>query len=259
MRRAAQARVSCTLAIAAFLALAGLAFAIPLVAQDAPFEAQVEQIAGSDIYLGSGTDVGVVTGSILLVLGADGQDEVGRLRVIEATTKRSITTFVGTPFAVTRGATLRLRIEASADGPPPAAPVAAGVAATDTPAPRATATPSRASTGPRVSGSLGLSFDARETMTSWDEFDIDEIDRQFSTPTIALRFAAAELPGGLDFRTNLRTSYRSSTADIVQPQDLVRVYSLELRKDFGSVQASLGRLYNPYDPMSGTSTGLTCT
>jgi hypothetical protein len=238
----------------ALVALAGLVAAGPLSAQDAPFEAQVEQIAGSDIYLGVGTDIGVVTGSILLVLGADGEDDVGRLRIIEATTRRSIATFVGTPFAVTRGSTLRLRIEASADGPPPAAPAGAvavgAAAATDQPATRATASSSR-SAGPRVSGSLGLSFDARETMTSWDEFDIDEIERKFSTPTLALRFAAADLPGGIDFRTNLRASYRSSTDDIVQPDDFVRVYSLELRKDFGSVQASLGRIYNPYEPMSG--------
>jgi len=236
----------------ALVACIGLAPAGPLSAQDAPFEAQVEQIAGSDIYLGAGTDVGVVTGSILLVLGTDGEDDVGRLRVIEATTKRSITTFVGTPFAVTRGSTLRLRIEASADpGPPPAAPVAVGAAAADAPATRSTASTTRASTGPRVSGSLGLSFDARETMTSWDEYEIDEVERQFSTPTVALRFAAAELPGGIDFRTNLRASYRSSTDDIVRPDDFVRVYALEVRKDFGSVQASLGRIYNPYEPMSG--------
>jgi hypothetical protein len=251
MRRAMPVRAGRTVAISAVIALAGIALSTPLAAQDRPFEVQVEQIAGSDLYLGAGTDVGFVTGSILVVLGADGEDEVGRLRVLEATTKRSITTFVGTPFAVTRGSTLRLRIEASADGPPPAAPVSVGVAVTDASATRTTSSSSRASAGPRVSGSLGLSFDARETMTSWDEFDVDEIDRRFSTPTVALRFAAAELPGGLDFRTNLRASYRSSTADIVQPQDFVRVYSLELRKDFGSVQASLGRLYNPYDPMSG--------
>jgi hypothetical protein len=243
-------------AVLALVALAGLAFAAPLVAQDSPFEAQVEQIAGSDIYLGAGTDAGVVIGSILVVLGSDGE-EAGRLRVIESTTKRSITTFVGSPFAVTRGSTLRLRIEASADGPPPqAAPAgaaavgAAAANADDPPATRSTATSSR-STGPRVSGSLGLSFDARETMTSWDEFDLDEVERQFSTPTLALRFAAAELPGGIDFRTNLRASYRSSTDDIVRPDDFVRVYSLELRKDFGLVQASLGRIYNPYEPMSG--------
>ncbi|MGB5527240.1 MAG: hypothetical protein WBN79_10300, partial [Gemmatimonadota bacterium] len=103
----------------------------------------------------------------------------------------------------------------------------------------------------RVSGSLGLSFDARETMTSWDDFEIAEVERKFSTPTVALRFAAAELPGGIDFRTNLRASYRSSTDDIVRPDDFVRVYALELRKNFGSVQASLGRIYNPYEPMSG--------
>ncbi len=59
MRRAIVALAAC-LAVAATAPVA--------LAQDAPFEAQVEQIAGSDIYLGAGTDVGVVTGSILLVL-----------------------------------------------------------------------------------------------------------------------------------------------------------------------------------------------
>ena len=254
MRRAHVGRALRTLAVMVCL---GSVSAQRISAQDAPLDAQVEQIAGSDIYLGVGTDLGVGPGTLLVVLGAEDEEEAGRLRVIEATSSRSITTFVGTPFPVTRGATLRLRIEATADGPPPAAPAGAAAvgAAGETPAVRATSSSSspssRTSTGPRISGSLGLSFDARETTTSWDEYDIEEVDRQFSTPTVSLRFGAAELPGGLDFRTNLRASYRSSTDDIVQPQDFVRVYSLELRKDFGLVQASLGRLYNPYEPMSG--------
>ncbi|MDP2470282.1 MAG: hypothetical protein Q8W46_05440 [Candidatus Palauibacterales bacterium] len=230
----------------AALILLGLTAAPSVRAQDTPLDAQVEQIAGSDIYLGAGTDMGLVAGSILVVMGAEGDEEVGRLRVIEATTKRSITTFVESPFPVTRGAILRLRIEASADGTPPAAPAAGAAVAAS---PRRSSTGS--STGPRVSGGLGLTFDARETTTSWDEYDLESVDRQFSTPTMALRLGVAELPGGLDFRTNLRASYRASTDDVVQPQDFVRVYSLELRKDFGSVQASLGRLYNPYEPMSG--------
>ena len=239
-------------AIAVLAACLGVATSTPVAfAQDAPFEAQVEQIAGSDIYLSAGTDVGVMPGSILLVLGGEGEADAGRLRVIEATTKRSITTFIGSPFPVTRGATLRLRIEASADPRPPVPEAAGAAAVAAAPATGSTASSSRYSSGPRVNGSLGLSFDARETMTSWDEYEIDEVERRFSTPMLSLRFAAADLPGGLEFRTNLRGSYRSSTDDIVQPDDFVRVYSLELRKDFGSVQASVGRIYNPYEPMSG--------
>ena len=237
--------------------LLALPVAAPLFAQQTVIEAQVEQIAGSDIYVNAGTDRGVGPGAVLVVLGADGEDEAGRLRVIESTSSRSVTTFVGTPFPITRGATLRLRLEAVEEGAEAAA-VAAGAAAgaaaggavTPRPTARSSASSSRSS-GPRVSGSLGLSFDARQTTTSWDEYDIQETERTFSTPTLALRFGVTDLPGGIDFRTNLRASYRASTDDIVQPQDLVRVYSLELRKDFGMVQASLGRLYNPYEPMSG--------
>lgn len=233
------------------VAVLGLSTASTAHGQDAPFEAQVEQIAGSDIYLTAGTDAGVGAGSILVVLGEDGEDEAGRLRVIEATTGRSVATFVGSPFPVTRGSILRLRIETSADGPAAAAPAAIGVTADAAPSRESPAPRTTAATGPRISGSLGLSFDARETMTSWDEYDVEEVDRRFSTPTAALRFAATHLPGGLEFRTNLRASYRSSTDDIVQPEDFVRVYSLELRKDFGPAQFSLGRIYNPYEPMSG--------
>ena len=262
--RAGFARAGCSVVAVALLGLAVLvAAATPLSAQETVIEAQVEQIAGSDIYISAGRDQGVGPGSELVVLGAEGAAEAGRLRVIESTSSRSVTTFVGTPFPVTRGATLRFRVEAATDvsGAGPAAGVAAAGAAAGAgaQAPSAgsasTASSSRSS-GPRVSGSLGLSFDARQTTTSWDEFDIEETERTFSTPTLALRFGVTELPGGLDFRTNLRASYRASTDDIVQPQDLVRVYSLELRKDFGMVQASLGRLYNPYEPMSGYFDGV---
>lgn len=238
--------------------LLALPLATQLVAQETVLEAQVEQIAGSDIYIDAGTDRGLGPGSILVVFGGEGEEEAGRLRVIESTSSRSVTTFVGTPFPVTRGATLRLRLEAAGEQGAEAAAVAAGAAAgaaaggavAPTPTAGSSGASSRSS-GPRVSGSLGLSFDARQTTTSWDEFDIEETERTFSTPTLALRFGVTELPGGLDFRTNLRASYRSSTDGIVQPEDLIRVYSLELRKDFGLVQASLGRLYNPYEPMSG--------
>jgi len=258
--RARSAGLPSVRSVADVLALPALAVLLaavsPLRAQETVIEAQVEQIAGSDIYVHAGTDQGVRAGTVLAVLGPEGADEAGRLRVVESTSSRSVTTFVGAPFPLTRGATLRLRI---VSGDEPAigldAGGAAGVAAAagaETPAAggRASGSSSRSS-GPRVSGSLGLSFDARQTTTSWDEYDLEQTERTFSTPTLALRFAVTRLPGGLDFRTNLRAAYRGSTDDIVQPQDLVRVYSLELRKDFGMVQAALGRLYNPYEPMSG--------
>lgn len=241
--------------IVAAAVLIGVVAASSAHAQDGTLQAQVEQIAGSDIYLGAGSDRGLGAGSVLVVLSADSDEEVGRLRVIEATSSRAITTFAGAPFPVTRGATLRLRIESESEaavGADAAAAVAVAAGDTDRPSSSAAGTSSSSrSAGPRVSGSLGLSFDARETMTSWEELDIEEVERTFSTPMLALRLGITELPGGIDFRTSLRASYRSSTNDLVQPQDLVRVYALQLARDFGVVQASLGRIYNPYEPMSG--------
>jgi hypothetical protein len=227
--------------------------AMPLAAQEALIEARVEGIAGSDLYLSAGADAGVRQGAVLVVIGEDGAASAGRLQVIEATSARSRVTFAGDPFPVTRGATLRLRILAGAEGAP-AVEVAPGVAIdAEGGRPvrsRATAR-SAGSRTPRVRGSLGLSFDYRETVTSWDEFDYEERDRNFSTPAASLRLGVTDLPGGVEFRTSLRASYRASTDDVVQPQDLVRVYSLQVAKDFGAVQASVGRIYNPYEPMSG--------
>ena len=255
-----RAKVADPMRAVAFAMLAGLgllcAFSTPLPAQEGMIEVQVQQIAGANIYLDAGREQSLVPGVELVVLGETGageQTETGRLRVIESTSAGSVTTFVGQPFPVTRGATLRLRVEAGAAPAarvPGAAAASGAVAAAEVSSGRASST-SSGSRGPRVSGSLGLSFDARQTTTSWDEFDIEQTERTFSTPTAALRLAITELPGGIAFRTNLRASYRASTDDLVQPQDLVRIYSLQLSKDFGMVQGALGRLYNPYEPMSG--------
>lgn len=235
----------------AFAALAGFPAAVPLAAQDAPIEARVEGIAGSDLYLSAGTDAGVVPGSVLIVLGDDGEDSPGRLQVAEATSSRCRVTFAGDPFPVTRGAILRLRVLADGEGVPPAGIAAGAAAAGGGGTEQAGGAGAGSSSGPRVRGSLGLSFDYRKTVTSWDEFDYEEVDRSFSTPAASLRLGVTDLPGGVEFRTSLRATYRASTDDVVQPQELVRVYSLQVWKDFGAVQASLGRIHNPYEPMSG--------
>ncbi len=102
-----------------------------------------------------------------------------------------------------------------------------------------------------MSGSLGLSFDARQTTTSWDEYDIEQTERTFNDADARLAFRGDPTAGRNRLSNESASGVSRSTDDIVQPQDLVRVYSLELRKDFGMVQAALGRLYNPYEPMSG--------
>ena len=62
--RAGFARAGWSVAAVALLGLAVLvAAATPLSAQETVIEAQVEQIAGSDIYINTGTDRGVGPGS----------------------------------------------------------------------------------------------------------------------------------------------------------------------------------------------------
>src|SRR6185503_10047724 len=88
----------------AFLAL----IPVTLGAQTrAPQRVVVVQIAGSNLYLNAGNDSGVVTGDTLSV-GRPGSELNGSFLVITATATRSVVSFAGPAFAVTRGDTLLL-------------------------------------------------------------------------------------------------------------------------------------------------------
>jgi hypothetical protein len=77
--------------------------------------------------------------------------------------------------------------------------------------------------------------------------------RTFTTPTFRLRMNVIDLPGGLEFVTNLRALYRHDTDDLIDPAGALRVYqaSLIARPAGGAVRIELGRFYNPYQSYGG--------
>ncbi len=211
----------------------------------------VEQIAGENIYIRAGTEDGVVEDDTLFVYDESGERLLGTLLVVSATRTRSVVTFAGQPFSLTRGTTIQVALDAGRMVPGEPEPgVPTGRIRHTAPAP--TGYPLE------VSGRLSLQFNALETRTRWLSNEEVEVDRTFATPAIGLRMAVAHLPGDLEFTTNLRGSYRYSSNDLVDPAQSIRVYQVSVRKSFEAVpiQFQAGRFYSRYEIYSGYWDGL---
>jgi hypothetical protein len=106
--------------------------------------------------------------------------------------------------------------------------------------------------GPSASGRV--SFDVSSLRSTTDPGDATlSTTRTFTTPTFRLRMNVIDLPGGLEFVTNLRAAYRHDTDGLVDPAGSLRVYqaSLIARPAGGAVRVELGRFYNPYQSYAG--------
>jgi len=219
-------------------------------AQETKLSVLVDQIAGANIYIRAGTDDGITVSDTLFVYDESGERYVGALLVVGATSTRAVVTFVGEPFAVTRGTTLFVTGETLARAASPQEP-SVGAAPSD----RARNTPGYQ---PQISGRFSMEFNALQTTTRWVSNEENSIDRSFATPALGLRMAVTHLPGDLEFTTNLRGAYRYSSTDLVDPAQSVRVYELSLARSFSNVpfQFQAGRFYNRYETYSGYWDGL---
>jgi hypothetical protein len=108
--------------------IAGLVFVTPgpVAGQAAgrPLRALVEYIAGANLYLAAGEEVGIIAGDTLVASGGK-PSRPGRVRVIASNDGRSVMTFAGSPFPVTRGDTIVLNIPAERGAAAAAATAAA--------------------------------------------------------------------------------------------------------------------------------------
>lgn len=233
------------------------AFVTPTNAQQTQLEVLVEQIAGTNIYLHAGTDSGLAVHDTLLVLDEPGGAVIGALRVISATASRSVAEFVDEPFPLTRGTTLSLRLgtgvadlEPSPERPQFEEPAAARGAERDRGV--------QARNVPRVRGRLSLQFNALESTTRWQSNAEESLSRQFATPSLGFRLNVSDLPGGIEFNSNVRAAYRYTSNDLVQPAHSTRVYQLGVKKSFEKVpvQVQVGRFFNPYETYSGYWDGM---
>jgi hypothetical protein len=226
------------------LFLASLLGSAVLQAQDNRIEVLVEQIAGSSIYLRAGTDDGIAVDDTLLVLDSSDSRSIGALVVTGATASRSVVAFLSDPFPITRGTMLRLVIGSAAQedeaDPEPSADQGETRVATPT-------------MHPQVSGRLSFQLNSLGSTTSWESNEDVSVSRRFTTPALLLRLAVRDLPGGLEFSSNLRGAYRHSSGDLVEPAHSMRVYQASVRKSFESipVRVQVGRFYNRYETYSG--------
>ena len=76
-------------------------------AQDVDLLVQIEHVAGADLYLSAGTDDGIHAGDTLSV--SNSRRVVGQLVVLETSSHRAITTFLDSPFNLTRGQQVRIK------------------------------------------------------------------------------------------------------------------------------------------------------
>ncbi len=216
--------------------------------QDAPrATVLVRQVAGTSIYLDIGRRHGLDTGDTVEVAREADGATVGRLTVTAATEDRSVLTFAGEPFAVTRGASLTLFLLRT---PTDAVPEAA--------APRP-----GAQTGARVSqpasslsrprGRVGIDLSASQSTTSVGSVDPERVSRTFATPAFRLDATVPRAVGPLALHLGGRLAYRYADGASITPATSVRIYEASLEHDApGSpVRVRLGRFHSPVEAYSG--------
>lgn len=271
MRRAASGPV--------FWVLAAALSAVPSAARtqeptgDPRVEARVRQVAGSTVYVDLGTDHGLAVGDTVPVARRGTDDTVGQLTVTVASAVRSVLSFAGPTFAVTRGEVLVFTLlRAPRVEPPPvdepvevsaeaargasesvsAAPAAAPVRAGSTPSPRAGApevprVPAVPASG-RWALEMAVSHAASEVGTDVDPV---EISRTYATPAVRLDLRAPDAVGGFELRLSTRTTYRYGTDPGFDPTWSPRVYEAALERRFDGAQLVLGRFHSPGESFSG--------
>lgn len=220
-----------------------------VVGQEVVLRAVVEQVAGADFYLSVGREAGIAAGDTLTVGAETDGALLGTLRVIAVASQRSVVTFLGEPFPVTRGTTLRITSGRSV-------PVGAA------PEPAARRAPPASSRGlrwtPRVRGRVGLDMSGLQSSTTWRDNAKETVRRRFATPSVSLRLVGSRLPGGFGVEVAARGTYRYSDADLVQPVTAIRIRQLAVTNDFGNapLEFRAGRFYGPYETYSGYWDGL---
>ena len=239
------------------LVAALVALALPAQAQERRVAVRVEAVAGENAYLDAGAERGIAAGDTLAAYRDDRL--AGRLRVLSTTAARSVVTFVGEAFPITRGE----RFEVILTAPPPAteepAPDTAAVPLPERRSIFEQPAPPLPSASRRDPVRLTGRFQAGTTILWSSTAMLDggtARTRTFATPFVALRGRVTGLPGDVRLNINGRVSYRfRSDGDFAEPTDL-RLYQASAEKEVGLVRVEAGRLYNEYDRYSGYLDGV---
>lgn len=231
-------------------------------AQETRIDALVEFIAGQNIYLNVGLSDGINETDSLMAY-REGQ-QVGILRLVGVTESRTVATFAGTPFPVTRGDILSIAILSGLQNSEPIAPPPADTSGTE-PARQSVFEGGRTGVqlppvegGIRVTGRLSLSMDLNTANTKGLR-SFFERERIYRIPVLNLRASIEELPGNLRFNINTRYAHRNNQSRLgISPLNSFRMYQLNLEyaTPDSPFEARLGRFFNPAETFSGYWDGL---
>jgi hypothetical protein len=245
------------------VALALLLDPSPGDAQEAPrVTVRVRQIAGTSLYLDVGTRHGLATGDTLQVAADSVGPPVGALLVTGSTDVRSVLTFAGDPFPVTRGDYLTLLLKRmpqelpeEVTGVPPAAREAPVLVTL--PRPEPSPPPSAEPFAQRAHGRISMDMSASRSVTQVGGADPLDVTRTFATPALRFDLTVPDVVGGFTLRTSGRFAYRYSDPVPIQPAASSRVYAASLERNFTAVplRLRLGRFYSPVEQFSGVWDG----
>lgn len=238
-----------------------LAIARPVKAQQQEITTRVSSIAGSVIYLTSGSNDGISNGDTLYVYLEE--DFLGALIVQNVASESLASEFAAQPFPITRGQTLILRIDKPPETEMVREEAPAGVTAQDKSILEESGTGASSArggfnNGPRVSGRIQMGGTALSTQTKWSSLQNDKTNRLFLTPNTHLSTYISNLPGGLGLDASISYSYRYSNRSSISPSHYARFYRLNIEKTFDTIPLSItaGRFYNRYEIFSGFWDGM---
>ncbi len=222
-------------------------------------EARVRQVAGATVYLDLGTDHGLAVGDTVPLARTLRGRAVGHMVVTVASTVRSIVSFAGAPFSLSRGEVVAIGLlrEPTVAPPPvrdqPGSPSTTRAPARDTPSPPTAEAATPLVTPPLPAhGRWGLEMAvSHAASTLGTPVDPVEVSRTFATPAVRLDVRAPSFLAGFDLRVSSRTTYRYGTDPGFSQQWAPRVYQFALERRFDGAELILGRFHSPGESFSG--------
>ena len=194
---------------------------------------RVRQVAGPNVYFDLGTQNGIATGDTLAVAREGAGPVVGHLFVTASTETRSVMSFAGALFPVTRGEVLTLYLHRA---PPEETPGAA--VPVRRPSAREPAAPVKERLPMR--GRVALDFSGNHSTTRFGGADPVDIERTYATPALRVDATIPQAVSGFDLRTSFRMAYRYSDPSGMTPAASTRVYTAALeRRKRGLLQSGV--------------------
>lgn len=219
---------------------------------------RVVLIAGADLHVELSEPAPLHAGDTLVVR-RDATTR-GALVVVAADSLRALTSFAGTPFALTRGERFEAELRPGA-GP---VRVAAAPARTDSAAARGVAayadtartTPPPTPTPPATRGARVSGYLTSETR--WVQQSTDGTSSSYGMPTATLSLRMSDLPARAQVEVFARAEhYTGSPPGFAADRTTqLQVYAARVTSQFGLLRVALGRLTPTHDPFAGTWDGL---